>query len=206
MAGALLGACDTAPQPPEQPLDSPYLLSEADRLTAISQGHQIDNHQYPDTLTWVAPQTQADALVIDDHQLAVEGLGSVKELGSDPSWSPRKDFAWQWVQTDFGQTLLIKRRPEIRSRKASNTLTPPLASPSPVRHLQSTKSSKQVSSSSDKMPIVQDFNIDGVVNYARKNIDDNKALGLSLRQTARTGTIEDMIALAIALREELRSS
>ena len=60
MAGALLGACDAAPQPPEEPLDSPYLLSEADRLTAISQSHQVDNHQYPDTLTWAAPQTQAD--------------------------------------------------------------------------------------------------------------------------------------------------
>ena len=38
MAGALLGACDAATEPPERPLDSDYLLREADRLVAIAQG------------------------------------------------------------------------------------------------------------------------------------------------------------------------
>ena len=204
MAGALLGACDAAPQPPEEPLDSPYLLSEADRLTAISQGNQVTSHQYPDTLTWIAPQTQADALVANNGQLAVEGLGLVKELDSDLAWSPRKDFAWQWLQTDFGQTLLIKRRPEVRLQQTGNTLTPPPAPHSSSQNRQSSKVDKQVSSSSSEAPSAQGFNIDGVINYAKKNIDDNKALGLSLRQTARSGTVEEMIALATAMREELR--
>ena len=87
MAGALLGACNITSQPPEDPLDSAYLLAEADRLIAISQGQQTDSYQYPDILTWAAPQAQADALVADNGQLAVEGLGPVKELDSDLAWS-----------------------------------------------------------------------------------------------------------------------
>ena len=47
MAGALLGACDAATEPPENPLDSDYLLREADRLVAISQGGTTAGHSYP---------------------------------------------------------------------------------------------------------------------------------------------------------------
>jgi hypothetical protein len=120
MAGALLGACADTP-PPGDPLDSSYLLGEAARLVAISRGDQVDNHQYPDTLTWSAPQIQADSLVINEDQLAVEGLGFVKRLGGETTWAPRKDFGWQWVRTDFGQTLLIKRRPDLSPMKPGNT-------------------------------------------------------------------------------------
>ena len=117
MAGALLGACYSSNLPPEDPLDAGYLLSEADRLAAISQGIETDSHQYPDLFTWLVPKTQADALVSDDGQLTVEGLGPVRALARELSWSTREDFAWQWVQTEFGQTLIIKRRPEIPARK-----------------------------------------------------------------------------------------
>jgi hypothetical protein len=34
--------------------------------------------------------------------LAVEGLGEVTELAGAVAWTPGKDFAWQWVGTDFG--------------------------------------------------------------------------------------------------------
>ncbi len=125
MAGALIGACDTTSQPPEEVLDSNYLLNEADRLTAISQGKPMKNHLYPDTLTWIAPQTQADALVTENGHLVVDGLGPATELDTPPAWTPRKNFAWQWVQTEFGQTLLIKRRPELRSHKTNDNVDTP---------------------------------------------------------------------------------
>ena len=136
MVGALRGACTDTLRPPADPLDSSYLLDEAVRLVAISRGDQVDSHQYPDILTWSAPQTQADALVINEDQLAVEGLGPVKKPEGQTTWTPRKNFGWQWVQADFGQTLLIKRRPDLRPMKPGNTLvSPPLSrrrSPDPA--------------------------------------------------------------------------
>ena len=90
MAGALLGACDGAADPPEEPLDSAYLRAEADRLVAVARGEQAHGHLYPDILTWSAPQTQADALVSDNGSLAVEGLGPVTRLESEPMYTPAK--------------------------------------------------------------------------------------------------------------------
>ena len=111
MAGALLGACDGTADPPEEPLDGTYLRREADRLIAVSRGERTDNHTYPDLLTWCAPQTQADALVGDNGSLAVEGLGPATPREAGAIYTARQDFAWAWVETYFGQTLLIKRRP-----------------------------------------------------------------------------------------------
>ncbi len=206
MAGALLGACDAAPQPPEEPLDSPYLLSEADRLTAISQGQQVHNHFYPDTLTWIAPQTQADALVADNSHLAVEGLGPVKELDSPPSWTPRKDFAWQWVQTEFGQTLLIKRRPEIRSRSACNTLESPSAplTSSTLRQQKAAKTDGNRSCPPSEAPLDRGLDIDAAVKHAKEHITDNCELGYTVRRAARDGTVADLVALVATLRDDLR--
>lgn len=206
MAGALLGACHTTAQPPELPLDSNYLLSEADRLAAISQGKQANSHQYPDTLTWIAPQTQADALVADNGQLAVEGLGPAKELDSPPSWTPRKDFAWQWVQTEFGQTLLIKRRPELRSRKAGNTLespNPPFHSTTSHPH-NAAKTTKEKPCPPRGEPLDRGLDIDAAVKHAKEHITDNSQLGYTVRRAARDGTISDLVALVTSIRDDLR--
>ena len=206
MAGALLGACDATAQPPDEPLDSNYLLNEADRLTAISQGQQVNSHPYPDTLTWIAPQTQADALVSENGHLIVEGLGPAKEQDSPPSWGPRKDFAWQWVQTEFGQTLLIKRRPELPSRKAGNTLespNPPLPPSTPRPH-KTAKTAKKQSCPPSEAPLDRGLDIDAAVKHAKKHIADNVELGYTVRRAARDGTINDLVALVTSLRDDLR--
>ncbi len=201
MAGALLGACHPDEHTPEEPLDSNYLLKEADRLTAISQGIQTDNHQYPDILMWAAPQTQADALVTDDGQLAVEGLGPVKELDGELLWSPRKDFAWQWLQTEFGQTLIIKRRPEVRSRKVGIVPEPPLAtnSTSPL-----TPETNGQAPRRGNLPLDRGLNIDGAVEHALEHINDDSRIGYTIRRTARDGTINDLVALVTSIRDGLR--
>ena len=207
MAGALLGACHTTAHPPEAPLDHNYLLSEADRLTATSLGDQTDSHQYPDTLTWTAPQTQADALVADDGQLAVQGLGPATELDYDLSWTPRKNFAWQWVQAEFGQTFLIKRRPDLRPQGAHNTLEPP-PSPAPLsttRPNKAPKNKKKPSCPPSEAPLDRGLDIDAAVNHAKKHINDNFELGYTLRRAARDGTINDLVAVVTSLRDHLRS-
>ncbi len=91
MAGALLGACDGTADLPEDPLDSAYLQREAERLIAVSRGEQANNHTYPDLLTWSAPQTHADALVSDNGNLAVEGLGPATPLEAGSIYTARVD-------------------------------------------------------------------------------------------------------------------
>ena len=203
MAGALLGACDTAADPPEDPLDSAYLSAEADRLLAVARGEQADGHLYPDILTWSAPQTQADALVSDNGSLAVEGLGAVTRLEAEPMYTARQDFAWDWVRTDFGQTLLIKRRPEIKPREAGNDLLPhptPGTSPSRV----AAEQDEQTSNRPVAKPLDRGIRVDDAIEYAREHIDDDKALGYTVRRVARDGGVAELAALVTALRDDLR--
>ena len=203
MAGALLGACHGTGAPPEEVLDRVYLLAEADRLVHISQGREVANHSYPDPLTWTAPRTQADALVSDNAQLVVEGLGSVVETDESQSWTPSKDFGWQWVRTDFGQTLLIKRRPEVRSLGAGNSIAPP----PPIDASRSRRATKPGSQTLDvrpAAPLDRPLNIDRALDYARQHINDDRELGYTVREVARRGTLTDLAVLVTALREYLR--
>ena len=204
MAGALLGACDRAGQPPEEPLDSDYLLSESDRLVAISQCQTVRNQPYPDTLTWAAPQTQADALVRDDKGLAVEGLGPVTELETSAVRTPRNDFAWQWVRTDFGQTLLIKRRTAVRFLGAGNNLEPP---PAPVNRSRSRKAAKPVAPASGEHSDPKldcSVEVDEAVRYAKENINDDAALGRIVRKVAQESTLGNSLTFMREIREKLQ--
>ena len=203
MAGALLGACDEAGDPPEQPLDSAYLESEADRLVAVSRGEQADNYTYPDLLSWSAPVTQADALVTDNGDLAVEGLGPARRLEADPIYTARRDFAWEWVRTHFGQTLLIKRRPEVKPLEAGNNLTPP-PSPRDHRNRRAAKSDRRTDDRPAPKPLDRGVKVDDAIMYAREQITDDNALGYTVRRVARDGTIAELAALVTALRDDLR--
>lgn len=198
MAGALLGACDGTPDPPEAPLDSNYLQKEAGRLTAISRGEPTGSHQYPDLLTWSAPQTQADALVSDNGSLVVEGLGSASPLDTVLVYTNRQDFAWQWVQTSFDQTLLIKRRPKVKPLEASNNLSPPPAPQSARR------TDRKTGGKPAPKPLDRGVDVDKAIAYARTEIADNTALGYTVRRVARDGTIAELAALVTALRDDLR--
>ena len=204
MAGALLGACDAAIEPPEKPLDSDYLLQEADRLSAISRGDTAATYSYPDILTWTAPQTQADALVQADGRLAVEGLGEVTELPTNIAWTPRKDFAWQWVRTDFGQTLLIKRRAEVRPRRAANEPISPIL-PQVELDVETVPQARDLASKKPTLPATSVRpSIDGPLRIARQDVRDNNRLGYVVRRVAREGTLDDLVALVTSLRDDLR--
>lgn len=205
MAGALLGACDVATEPPEKPLDTDYLLREADRLVSVSQGGTTAGHSYPDILTWTAPQAQADALVQADDQLSVEGLGAVTELPADMSWTSSEDFAWQWVRTEFGQTLLIKRRPELGSSKAGNALVPPPVAKTTSGSDPVAKSRPGTSGQPAATPLSRS-DLDSALEFARRRIDKNDAIGHAFRRVAQKGTSGDFLAFARALYDNLRCS
>ena len=203
MAGALLGACDAATEPPERPLDSDYLLREADRLVAIAQGDPAASHSYPDILTWTAPQAQADALVQVEDRLAVEGLGEVTELPAEVSWTPSKDFAWQWVKTEFGQTLLIKRRPVLRSSRTGNALVSPPPAGTTFQSDPAADSFRSTGGRSATTPL-SSSELESALRYARKWIDQDGAIGRTVRRVAERGTLDDLVALVTALRDDLR--
>lgn len=204
MAGALLGACDTATQPPEKPLDTDYLLREADRLVAVAQGGPSISRSYPDILTWTAPQAQADALVQAEDRLAVEGLGEVTAMPADMAWTPGKDFAWQWVKTEFGQTLLIKRRPELGSSRDGNALVSPSVSETATQSDLRAESLRDADDRSAATPL-SSTELESALIYARKWIDHDGAIGRTVRRVAEKGTLDDLVALVTALREDLRS-
>lgn len=205
MAGALLGACDATADPPEESLDSAYLRSEADRLVAISRGEQTESHPYPDILTWSAPQTQADALVSDNGSLAVEGLGQVTRLGTDLMYTPREDFAWEWVTTNFGQTVLIKRRPEIKPRATTNDPTPPAApAPESMSRREPERRARPHAARHGREPVPRHGTIDRAVVEARRNISDDAAIGSTIREVAREGSLGDFLNFMRIIREDLR--
>ena len=203
MAGALLGACDTTSNPPEDPLDSAYLRAEADRLLAVARGEHAHGHRYPDILTWTAPPTQADALVSDNGNLAVEGLGPATRLEAEPMFTARRDFAWEWVRTHFGQTLLIKRRPEVKLRDAGNELLPPPTSHTSPSHV-ATRQGHQTRNRHAAKPLDRGIRVDDAIQYAKEHIDDDKALGYTVRRVARDGGVAELAALVTALRDDLR--
>ena len=203
MAGALLGACDQAGDPPEQPLDSTYLEKEADRLVAISRGEQADNHTYPDLLTWSAPMTQADALVSDNGSLAVEGLGPAKRLADDALYTARRDFAWAWVRTNFGQTLLIKRRPEVKLLEAGNNLMPP-PSPRERSNRQATKPGRRTDNRRAPIPRDRGVKVDDTTKNAREQITDDAVLGSIVREVARERSLSEFLGFMRNIRDDLR--
>jgi ADP-ribosylglycohydrolase len=111
MTGALIGATDIDP-PPGPILDAEYIVREAARMAAISEGEPAISFPHPDPVKWRAPRSLADAVGEVNGRLSVAGLGSI--ANSDGEYDIGKDRAstYQWAQLDFGQTVLIKRRRE----------------------------------------------------------------------------------------------
>lgn len=204
MAGAILGAARPHEGLPSPVLDEEYLIKEAMRLGAIAKGEQAEQQSYPDLLRWVAPQTQADALVEGQTgELIVEGLGRATDIGRPVIRTPRGDFAWQWVQVSFGQTLLIKRRTELRSLSPTNGLAP---APSPPTTTRSRPAEKQVgpTASKSQRPRDRGVDLDSAVEHARQHIDDDEKLGYTVRRVARDGSLAELVALVSAIRQDLR--
>lgn len=107
MAGAILGTYNSIPQWDIQ--DSKYIISEAIRLNKISEGIKTNNFNYPNINKWQSPQTQSDTLVqSNDGTFHIIGLGRVLPIKTG-EWKT-KSHSWQWVQFDFGQTILVKSK------------------------------------------------------------------------------------------------
>jgi hypothetical protein len=112
LAGALLGAV-AGSDPPEPPLDAELIASEARRLHGFGAGRPGASFPHPDTLHWQPPHSLSDAVGLLDGRIAVAGLGFAEGETSLLPGQGRDPGLWQWLKTDFGQRLLIKRRMEL---------------------------------------------------------------------------------------------
>lgn len=111
MAGALLGAIAIAP--PVWPIqDAQYIISEAKRLASIAQNHPESSFAYPDLGRWNPPSSQGASIGISDGRLAIAGLGHLVAEGIEYQVG---DAVWQWFSLPFGQTILAKRKADLKN-------------------------------------------------------------------------------------------
>lgn len=117
MAGAIWG-CIVQEAPPEEVLDAPLLIQEADRLQMISMNRTVAAHAYPDLLFFRPMANEVDCLGLIDERPVLSGLGFVERM-REPSIA-RGDTVWDWWRTRFGQTVLVKHRRLLRSFESSH--------------------------------------------------------------------------------------
>lgn len=149
MAGALLGA--VSPHPPDWRIqDRDYIVQEARRLVAVSLGHPRDSFTYPDLGHWNPPATQTASIGWFDGKLAMVGLGLLAPQGKEYHSG---DAVWQWFSLPFGQTILAKRKSDLKKEVSSSQLPgPPQPGrvPNPV-----TAISKRDNSSQTRLPFAE---------------------------------------------------
>jgi ADP-ribosylglycohydrolase len=111
MAGALLGAMGK--DFTENVMDMEYIAEEAGRLSDISAGRISKTFHYPDLLTWKPPTSQSDVVFKGDGKFIVAGLGVATPFGKEYESKKSGDAVWQWMQLEYGQSLIIKRRRDL---------------------------------------------------------------------------------------------
>lgn len=211
MSGAILGPTSEM-EPPVEVLDAELVRREADRMADIAAGRNPSNHQYPDLMHWLAPKTRSDALARDKHgALMVRGLGRATQLSDEPELASH-DFRWRWIRLDFGQTLLIKSREDLRiiddarpavSKRRSETMRTPSETP---HHQKDIGAIGKGSQGHQTPPEPLAGNIPAVVAYASEHIRDDEAIGRALRRVVRKGTTGEVAAFTAALVDLLRES
>lgn len=118
MAGAILGVVSTQ-EPNWQIQDVEYLKSEASRMVRIAYGEQAPSFTYPDVSVWEPPSNQSDAVVLWNDKLALSGIGELVPKGDQYQSG---SSIWQWFELPFGQSVLAKRRSNIKNAVDDNQM------------------------------------------------------------------------------------
>jgi len=114
MAGAFMGIIANS-DPPEEVADIEYIEKEAERLFELSERRRTASFVYPDMLYWQPPHTQTDIIGQYEGNWALQGLGNAEPVGTPYERKGKYPVIWQWFRLNFGQTVLIKRRQEIKT-------------------------------------------------------------------------------------------
>ncbi|MGH3115877.1 MAG: ADP-ribosylglycohydrolase family protein [Gaiellales bacterium] len=225
MAGALFGAVG-GEAPPSEVLDAGLISAEAARLEDPGHGAGPAGHRYPDLLRWKAPRSQADAVVRAGNRLILLGLGDVEPL-ADPITGPQSDFQWQWLRSQAGQTMIVKRRQTLQE------IPPPPRSPSsdgqstethkedgtlPFLEVETKRRSSSrttpgppagVAAENHEPPAASQgegaIEVDRVLSFLERKGFQDAAVGFAVRRVAERGSVEQLIALAVTIRERIRA-
>ncbi|MBA7682236.1 hypothetical protein ES703_90585 [subsurface metagenome] len=114
MAGAIMGV-KTKDDPPEEVADIKYIIEESERLYEISEGQNTRSHLYPDMLYWRPGRTQLDVIGKYNGKWYVQGLGEAEPMEIVAEKGGKYPSIWQWFRLEFGQTVLVKRRPKPKT-------------------------------------------------------------------------------------------
>jgi ADP-ribosylglycohydrolase len=177
MAGAILGCLVTQP-PNEDVLDCEYIRTEATRLYKIGRSHSVDSFSYPDLGKWQPPTVQLDAVGVVGDRYAVAGLGFAEAKDGEYGNQNKDATVWQWLELEFGQSVLVKRRVPPRPMPLHN-----LPIKYMTKHPADLKQRPELRSS----------------NYAKDNIDINE------KHSAYNGTVHKLTndAIESGFNEEL---
>jgi ADP-ribosylglycohydrolase len=221
MVGALVGAAaDAEPQHPLQDID--YLRREAVRLSDIASGRAAAAFNYADLLTWASPKTQVDCVGLVQGRFALAGLAYLQP-DQDVSAGTSKTTTWEWAVSDFGQSVLIKRRTEPKElpgsqrpsaeRYSTVSPTPPdRADGSPGRGhaweqnelvempAESSRPSEREQAARSEVGV----DVDTILRWLLRQGVDDASIGFATRRIAESGTIEQTVAFGVALRGMVR--
>ena len=210
MAGAILGIVSHS-DPPIDVLDADLIRAEARRLAGISCGARPAGHRYPDLMYWSAPESLADALVTTDaYQLFVRGIGPVVPVEA-PMRSAREKFMWQWVRSQAGQTLLVKRRTTLSRYDAEAEIRSVEAPTGNVSGVDSDPMSEvpetgTVRSNRSSVGATEALDLDLALKYIRSHAHNDAILTRSFRRVLKKGTEEQVKAFTEAFISLLRES
>lgn len=124
MIGALRGYLEDD-IPPATLQDQYYIISDAERLYRISIKTEKNNYQYPDVLLWQCPSSPLDYVVKKGEELIFPPFGVIKEISETFSSNNTKsyDYLYQWVESSFGQSFLVKRRQSNSLKFINDSIT-----------------------------------------------------------------------------------
>lgn len=183
MMGAILGVVLTD-RPPESLQDEAYIIGDAQRLYAISQGQPAAEFTYPNAMNRKNPGSLADYVTIMDSCLYMYPFGQLDKI--EPSVKTnsgnKTPMYYQWVQAGFGQSLLIKRRDD-EAIKTTNTQA--------VQAISNNKAApravmQQTLPSIEPEPFKPVMDIDELTTMAIKNNFDRKLIGQHIVELAES--------------------
>lgn len=228
IAAAMVGAASVHLEIPTQVQDSEYLIAQARRLASLAEGAPVESTSYPDLLAWQPPRSQLDAVGFVDGRLALAGLGM---LAPQPESEPvaSRGARWQWFQSDFGATFLLKHREEGQLRELPSGNRPPRSGhddpdrrfgshdvfsrqlpllddarmPNLGREHSETKLATPGHHSAAERESHTSVDVDKMLAWVARNEFSDDSVGYAVRRIAHLGTIEQLIAFTTALRREI---
>lgn len=121
MVGAIIGIA-LKEVPPHEVQDQAYIIEESDRIFKISQGIEVNNYDFSNSLDWKSPTSNLDFITTCQNKMVLYPFGELtprSDIFNNQS-EKNRNFNYQWVESSFGQSFLVKKR-DISLMKPSDT-------------------------------------------------------------------------------------